>query len=178
MRQEREAFGRPARHPGTTLRPVERADERQVRTPAVCAHCGAQGSGPSTPSAFGAEGAAQAEPARNLPDRLQRHRGAVPAFLYDFAVPFDNNLTERDLRMAKVQQKISGGFCSIEGAENFCRIRGYSSTLRKQGLHVLSALHIPRGCGALDGLSRSRHRQQRSRRSISDMLSPGSHLIQ
>lgn len=78
--------------------------------------------------------------AQNLLERLHRHRRAVLAFVHDFAVPFDNNLAERDLRMAKVQQKISGGFRSVHGAVHFCRIRGYISTLRKQKSHVLSAL--------------------------------------
>jgi transposase len=78
--------------------------------------------------------------AQNLLDRLTTFRGAVLAFLYDLRVPFDNNQAERDLRMLKVQQKISGGFRTDTGAAAFARIRGYVSTLRKQGLPVLAAL--------------------------------------
>lgn len=93
------------------------------------------------PVSNGKRGRNQQGSARNLLLRLDQNQCAVLAFLYDFSVPFDNNLAERDLRMMKVKQKISGGFRSQEGADAFNRIRGYISTLRKQGHKVLSALH-------------------------------------
>jgi transposase len=78
--------------------------------------------------------------ARNLLDRFRDHPNQILAFLRDFAVPFDNNQSERDLRMMKLRQKISGTFRSFAALVNFCRIRGYVSTARKNGLNAFDAL--------------------------------------
>jgi transposase len=93
---------------------------------------------PSPPT--GRAGRRKQSPAYNLVRRLQKHAGLVLAFMYDIAIPFDNNLAERDLRMLKTKQKISGGFRSRGGADVFCRVRSYISTVRKQGLPLMEAL--------------------------------------
>ena len=78
--------------------------------------------------------------ARNLLDRFRDHPHSILAFMRDFAIPFDNNQSERDLRMMKLRQKISGTFRSFKALVNFCRIRGYVSTARKNGVNALDAL--------------------------------------
>ena len=78
--------------------------------------------------------------ARNLLDRFRDHPDGILAFMHDFSVPFTNNLSERDLRMMKLRQKISGTFRSFDALVGFCRIRGYVSTARKNGLTAIDAL--------------------------------------
>jgi transposase len=79
-------------------------------------------------------------PVRNLLDRLWTYEHEALAILDDFAIPFDNNQAERDLRPIKVQQKISGTFRSEPGADAFCTLRNVLSTWRKQGRSGLAAL--------------------------------------
>lgn len=79
---------------------------------------------------------------RNLLERLRVYEDDVLRFMVDADVPFTNNQGERDIRMTKVQQKISGCFRSMEGAKTFCRIRSYISTCQKNGVAIGEALAL------------------------------------
>jgi transposase len=79
--------------------------------------------------------------AKNLLDRLSKYKKEVLRFAVDLRVPFGNNQAERDLRMITIQQKISGSFRTPHGADTFCRIRGYISTIIKNNMPVLGSLN-------------------------------------
>jgi transposase len=72
----------------------------------------------------------------NLLECFRDRKMDILRFFYQQNVPFDNNLAERDLRMFKLKQKISGTFRTIKGAQYFCRITSFISTLKKQGRNV------------------------------------------
>jgi transposase len=96
---------------------------------------------PDRPKQKGKRGRIKKSKSRNLLERLRDYEDDVLRFMDIDYVPFSNNLAENDIRMTKVQQKISGCFRSIEGAKIFCRVRGYLSTCRKHGISITEALY-------------------------------------
>lgn len=97
---------------------------------------------PDIPKQKGKRGRIKKTKSRNLLERLRDFEGDVLRFMENKNVPFTNNLGENDIRMTKVQQKISGCFRSMEGAKIFCLIRSYLSTCRKNSVKASQALEL------------------------------------
>jgi len=97
---------------------------------------------PAAKPKSGKRGKTKQSKARNLLDRLIDFENDTLRFMIDPLVPFTNNLGERDIRMTKVQQKISGCFRSMEGAKNFSIVRSYLSTCKKNGISGYDALEM------------------------------------
>jgi transposase len=95
---------------------------------------------PAAAKIEGRKGRAKQSSAFNLLQRLEKHETEVLYFMGDLAVPFTNNLAERAIRMPKVKQRISGCFRTFRGATNFCAIRSYIDSARKQGIDMLHAV--------------------------------------
>ncbi len=89
-----------------------------------------------------ARGRKKQSTALNLLDRLCMYQDDILRFLYDPSVSFDNNQAERDIRMAKLKMKISGAFRSNRGADAFCRLRSYISTMKKQNVSIIDGLIV------------------------------------
>jgi transposase len=137
--QEMKAATQQARTQGQTQLPVAWRDAFVARYDALLA-AGLAANPPPEHSGPRRRGRIKQSPPRNLLERLWLGKDQVLAFLDDLTIPFDNNQAERDLRMLKVQQKVSGSFRSPPGAEAFARIKGYLSTLTKQRVALLGAL--------------------------------------
>jgi len=125
-------------HAQTALAPTQIADYEQRYGAILQAGLEEEHHDPSPPS--GQRGRKQQHKSKNLLDRLTKYQTETLAFMKDFAVPFDNNLAERDVRMMKVKQKVSGCFRTTPGAQAFCRIRSDISTMKKQGHNAIAAL--------------------------------------
>ena len=122
---------------------AERVDDRvRIRLHARCQRLLADGHAANPPPPLGRRrrGRARRSPAANLLGRLDTYQVEVLRFLDDLRVPFDNNQAERDLRMVKLQQKISGCWRTLAGAQAFLTLRSYISTARKHGRNPLAVL--------------------------------------
>jgi transposase len=97
---------------------------------------------PIPPRQNGKRGRVAKSDAHNLWERLKRHEAAVLLFAKLPHVPFTNNRAERDLRMSKVKQKVSGCFRTRQYAEAYCRISSYLQTMANRGYNPLVAIQM------------------------------------
>ena len=135
---EANALAREARAAGFAALPGSFVDDIQTRYDALLDV--ATAGNPTRTRAPGSRGRVPQSPAYNLIKRLRENRDAVLRFLTDLRVPFDNNQAERDIRMPKLKQKVSGCFRSDQGIAHFATIRSYLSTLHKQSTDLFKAL--------------------------------------
>ncbi|MDQ1273953.1 MAG: Transposase, partial [Planctomycetota bacterium] len=136
-----EEINRATSDAGGVLGAAESEKYRQ-RYRAILQNAEAESPPPDETNRKGKRGRVKRTKARNLLERLRKYEDDVLRFMDNKNVPFTNNLAENDIRMTKVQQKISGCFRSLDGARIFCRIRSYLSTCRKQGVNLSQALKM------------------------------------
>ena len=136
-----EEINRAVKDAGGLLETGESEKYRQ-RYRAIVKNAEAECPPPDETNRKGKRGRVKRTKARNLLERLRGYEEDVLRFMDNKIVPFTNNLGENDIRMTKVQQKISGCFRSLDGAKIFCRIRSYLSTCRKQGVSSSRALKM------------------------------------
>lgn len=105
------------------------------------------------PKPKGKRGKMAKSDAHNLWERLQNYETSVLLFAKDPNVPFTNNRAERDLRMAKVKQKVSGCFRNIQYAHAYCRISSYLQTMANQGINPLVAIQMALA-GSIPGMDK------------------------
>lgn len=137
LREAKEAADR-AKRAGAGRLAHEALAELEARYRQIIAAGHEQNPAPTERS--GARGPIARSKAANLLRRLDEHEADALRFVSDFRVPFDNNQAERDIRMVKLQQKISGCWRTREGARGFLALRSYTSTARKQGQRPLAVL--------------------------------------
>jgi len=121
---------------------LERSSELRFRYRSILKKAEQECPAPSAEERKNKRGRIKRSPPRNLLERLIEYENEVLRFMEDKIVPFTNNQAENDIRMTKVQQKISGCFRSNIGAKIFCRVRSYISTCRKNGVSASLALKL------------------------------------
>ena len=132
MHQARQA------HPDQPLAPQSQLDG--ILRYQSLLQAGRQANPPLPPSSQPHRGRRKQTKPQNLLDRMEKYQSSILAFLDDPQVPFTNNQAEQDIRMIKVQQKISGTFRTLHGAQIFARTRSYVSTVRKHGLNLFQMI--------------------------------------
>ena len=121
---------------------VKESDKYQFEYRALIKEAEVECPEPDIPKKKGKRGRIKKSKSRNLLERLRDYEQDTLRFMDNEQVPFTNNPGENDIRMTKVQQKISGCFRSMEGAKFFCLIRSYLSTCRKHSVKASQALEL------------------------------------